>query len=213
MDRISSNSLQTIFTYLDVGEISRKCLINHLFNRICNLEALYKTKLSENYSITEKGDESWRSKAKEVYLESILFWNNVDSYINFYMRYNSDVENSSKKFEKRLSDHALREKKEFFVIELIFKVFLNNYHSESSFESGYFCRNFVSTFKKIEFLFPEKKISIKWILNFVDKDEDLYSKFLWRIRLIVTIYLNYHYMFIDDEDSIEWKTVLMKRWV
>nr|QBK92760.1 MAG: uncharacterized protein LCPAC401_03980 [Pithovirus LCPAC401] len=173
MDSISSDLLQTIFTYLDVGEISRKCIINHLFNRICISESLWKNKLSESYSIIEKKDESWRKNAKRMYLESNLFWKNVNTdmkssilpvTINVHlMRFPMPRLSSIDRFEKSLVDHALRERKEFFATELIFGVFFSTCYFNIA--DGRICKNFISLFEKVAELSPEGKISIKWLLG------------------------------------------------
>nr|QBK92506.1 MAG: F-box-like family protein [Pithovirus LCPAC401] len=74
MDSVSSDVLQTILSYLDIGEISRKCFTSHPFDRVCKSEFLLKNILEKDYSVIEKGDnDTWRNKAKKVYLESALF--------------------------------------------------------------------------------------------------------------------------------------------
>lgn len=77
--------------------------------------------------------------------------------------------------------------------------------------NGSFCKNFVSLFKKTASLFSRKKISIEWMLNFVVQEEMHHSRILDRIHILVDIYLKHNDLFIDDVDSIEWKTELMKQ--
>nr|QBK92765.1 MAG: uncharacterized protein LCPAC401_04030 [Pithovirus LCPAC401] len=226
MNTISSDSLQTIFTYLDIGEISRKSLINHFFNKLCSSESLHKIKLSEDYSIVEKRNENWRSKAKEVYIESISFWKNVDNDIDYYMTKCLGTNDLIGKFEKKLSDHALRERKEFFVIKLIFRA--PSYHYMYYMEiTRYFCKFFITLFEKVASLSPQKKISIKWILNLINGDELEHEDeictqdkcececdvcdVLWKIEGLVHIYLKYGHLFIDDVDSDKWKEELIRQ--
>nr|QBK92766.1 MAG: F-box family protein [Pithovirus LCPAC401] len=221
MDSTSSDSLQIIFTYLDVEEISRKCLTNHLFDRVCRSESLWKNVLSRDYSIIEKKNETWRKKAKEVYIESTLFWNSIDNSIDYQME-NYLGEDLVDKFEKKLSDHALRERKEFFVIKLIFKVFfINEVILIDYIENGYTCRNFISLFKKVASLSPQKKISTKWILDLVHEDDckrgcecedkceykykGLFKLFPGEINILNAIYLKYDHLFMNDISSINWK--------
>ena len=221
MNSISSDSLQTIFTYFDVGEISRKRPTNHSFDRVCGSESLWKNILSRDYSITEKKNETWRSKAKEVYIESISFWNNVDNEIDYRME-NYLGEDLVDKFEKKLSDHAIRERKEFFVIKLIFKAFfINEAILMDYIENGYTCRNFISLFKKVASLSPQKKISTKWILDLVHEDDckrgcecedkceykykELFTTFPLKINILNAIYLKYDHLFMNDISSINWK--------
>nr|QBK94067.1 MAG: F-box-like family protein [Pithovirus LCPAC406] len=212
MDNISSDSLQKIFTYLDVGEISRKCSTNHLFNRVCRSEFLWKNTLSRDYSITEKGNETWRNKAKEVYLESISFWDNVD-YIDYCMTQSFNGGDLLENFEKMLIDHAFRERKEFFIIELIFKA--PNYHYMYYMEiTRRFSKNFVRLFEKVASLSSQKKISIKWILELVDECEcenEKCTQDKWKIRSLVHMYLKYDHLFIDDVDSNKWKEELIRQ--
>ncbi len=210
MNTTSSDVLHVIFSCLDVKEISRKCHINHLFDRICRSEAFWRRKLSKEYNIVEKrDDDTWRNKAKEVYLESILFWNNVDKHIHCYMWNYSSISNPAIKFEKRFIDHALRERKEFFATGLIFREFFKAHYS-MSIRNVHFCKTFISLFKKTASLSPQKKISIKWILYLTD-GKLCYSLILIRIRILVDIYLKYGDLFIDDVDSINWKTELVKQ--
>nr|QBK92764.1 MAG: F-box-like family protein [Pithovirus LCPAC401] len=213
MDSISSDSLQTIFTYLDIGEISRKCLTNHLFDRVCRPESLWKNKLSKEYSVVENGNETWRSKAKEVYIESISFWKNVDDFIDYYMVRGQGTDDLIEKFEKRLIDHALREKKEFFTIEIIFRA--PGYHTMYYIEIiNRFRSTFISLFEKAASLSLQKKISIKWILNLIDEDElehECECDTLWKIEGLVLIYLKYEHLFIDDAESYEWRKELIRQ--
>nr|QBK92762.1 MAG: uncharacterized protein LCPAC401_04000 [Pithovirus LCPAC401] len=216
MDSISSDSLQTILSFFDVGEIFRKNLINHLFNKLCSSEALHKIKLLEDYSIVEKGDESWRKKTKKVYLESISFWNNVDNDIDYYMIDNLSTKDLVDKFEKKLIDYALRERKEFFVIKLIFKVFfINRYYNMYHIKNGYMCRNFISLFKKVASLSPQKKISTKWILDLVHEDycksdcedecNELITTYPRKIKILDAICLKYDHLFINDISLVNWR--------
>nr|QBK94066.1 MAG: F-box-like family protein [Pithovirus LCPAC406] len=221
MDSISLDSLISIFTYLNVGEISRKCLTNHIFDKVCRSEFLWKNTISRDYSIVEKGNETWRSKAKEVYIESISFWNDIDNDIDYYMVKSVGTEDLTDKFEKMLIDHALKEREEFFVIELIF--------IECSYEYMYymvtrrFSKNFVRLFEKVASLSSQKKISIKWILDLINECEcecederciqgvcecDEYCV-SWRIEFLAHIYLKYDHLFINDVDSNEWERELI----
>ncbi len=210
MNSTSSDVLQTILSYFDIKEISRKCPINHLFDRVCRPESFWKRKLSKEYSIVEKeDDETWRSKAKEVYTESILFWNDVDENIHYCMWNYPGIEDLNIRYEKSIIDHAFKEKKEFFVTELMFNAFFNaNYTMSSSAANDSFCKAFINLFKRIAFLSPRKKISIKWILNIVDRNEKSYP--VCRIFILVDIYLKHDDIFIDDVGSIDWKRALMK---
>ncbi len=181
MDSTNSDVLQTILSYFDIREISRKCPINHLFDRVCRPESFWKRKLSREYSVVEKKDnDTWRIKAKEVYLESILFWNNVDEHIHCYMWNYSSIDNPTIKFEKKFIDHALRERKEFFATGLIFREFFKARYN-ISIRNTHFCKTFISLFKKTASLSPQKKISIKWILYSID-GELCQPKILSRIR-------------------------------
>ncbi len=189
MDSTSTDTLQLIFTYLDVGEISRKNLTNHLFDRVCKSESLWKNKLSEDYSIVKKRNESWRNKAKEVYIESNLFWDNIDDGIDYCMKDDYAVKYLIDVFEKSLVDHALRERKEFFAIEIIFKAFFQFHYTTSYLNHGYFYVNFISLFERVAELYPRKKISIKWILDFEYDDDYGDDNILERIRTLVSIYL------------------------
>ena len=115
MNSVSSDVLRTILSCLDIKEISKKCIISHLFDIACRQESFWKRKLSKEYSVIEKeDDDTWRSKAKRVYLESILFWDNVDKHIHCYMWNYCSTDNPAIKFEEKFIDHALRERKEFF---------------------------------------------------------------------------------------------------
>ncbi len=115
MNTTSSDTLHVILSYFDIREISRKCPINHLFDRVCRPKSFWKRKLSREYSVVEKEDnDTWRIKAKKVYLESIIFWDNVNKYIHCYMWNYSSIDNPAISFERRFIDHALREGKEFF---------------------------------------------------------------------------------------------------
>ncbi len=216
MDNTSKDTLQLIFTYLDVGEISRKRLTNHLFDKVCRSEVLHKIKLSEDYSITEKENETWRSRAKEVYIESTLFWKNVDDDIDYYMIGNLSTKDLVDKFEKKLADHALRERKEFFVIKLIFKVFfINRFDYKYHIFTGYTCRNFISLFKKVASLSPQGKISTKWILDLVHEDycksgcedecDELVVTYPIKIKILDAIYLKYDHLFMNDISSVDWR--------
>ncbi len=210
MDSISSDSLQTIFTYLDVGEISRKCLTNHLFSKLCSSETLHKIKLSEDYSIVEKRNKSWRSKAKEVYIESISFWKNVD--IDYYVNNISDTNDfMSIMFEETLIDHAFRERKEFFTIELLFKGFFSS-HLLQSIDPRRICKNFIKLLEKVASSSPKGKMSIKWILDLiVDDYQETRVYYHSKIEVLVGIYLKYDHLFIDDVNSNEWKEELSKQ--
>ncbi len=211
MNSISSDSLQMIFTYLDVGEISRKSLTNHLFDRVCKSEFLWKRKLSKEYSIVEKkDDDTWRNKAKKVYLESISFWDNVD--IDYYVNniFNTD-DFMSIMFEETLIDHALRERKEFFTIELLFKGFFNSQFLQSI-DPRRICKNFIILLEKVASSSPKGKMSIKWILDLiVDDYPETRVYYHSKIEVLVGIYLKYNHLFIDDVDSFEWKVELVKQ--
>nr|QBK92759.1 MAG: F-box-like family protein [Pithovirus LCPAC401] len=216
MDNISSDSLQTIFTYLDVGEISRKCLTNHLFDKVCRSDFFWENILKRNYSVVEKEDDhTWRNKTKEMYLESTTFWNTIDNNIEYYM-WDFCFEDEVDEFQKSLTDRALREKKEFIVMKLIFYVFLNTFYSEDNIRRMHFCRNFISLFEKVASLSPQKRISIKWILSLTDKvDIDKYGKchpkIVWRIEILAAIYLKYEHLFIVDVDSVDERVKLIKQ--
>nr|QBK94073.1 MAG: uncharacterized protein LCPAC406_03870 [Pithovirus LCPAC406] len=213
MNSTSSDSLQTIFTYLDVGEISRKSLTNHLFNNLCSSEVLNKIKLSEDYSIVEKEEyQTWRSRTKEIYLESISFWKNIDDDIDYYVNNIFGTEDIMIRFEKRLIDHALREGKEFFTIELIFKEFFDSYFLQSI-DPRRICKNFISLLEKVASSSPKGKMSIKWMLDLiVDNYQETRISYHSKIEVLVRIYLEYNHLFMNDVDSIEWKVELEKQY-
>ncbi len=213
MESISLDSLQIIFTHLDIREISRLCYINYLFNKIGRSESLWKDILKRNYSIIEKdNDVTWRSKAKEVYIDSNLFWNLVDHNIDLYMKFSVPKLSLINKFEKNLADRAIREGKEFFATELIFKVFFSEDYSNYNIGNGRFLMNFIRLFEKVAELSPQKKISIKWLLGLYTKDQGFYhQKILRRIRVLVNIHLKYNNLFIVDVNPIQWTVELSKQ--
>ncbi len=217
MEGISSDSLQKIFTCLDIGEISRLCYTNYFFYRVCRLESLWKDILKRDYSIVEKDNNvTWRNKAKKVYLESNLFWNSVDHNIDFYMKSHTNFRSPElsliDNFEKNIVNHAIRERKEFFAAELIFKVFFSADYSNYNIGNGRFLMNFIRLFEKVAELSPQKKISIKWLLSLGNKDEKFYHQnLLKRIRTLVGIHLKYNNLFIVDINPIEWTAELTKQ--
>ena len=91
MESISSSSLQMIFTYLDIGEISRLCHTNYFFDRVCRAESLWKNILRRDYSIVEKNNNvTWRSKAKKIFIDSNIFWKGVNYNIDYYMKHHTN---------------------------------------------------------------------------------------------------------------------------
>nr|QBK93078.1 MAG: F-box-like family protein [Pithovirus LCPAC403] len=177
--------IQKIFSNLSVGQISRLCQISHSFNSVCRGESLWKDKLWNDYGVEIKNKRTWREEAKVVFLESEQFWKTINENINYFMTdginymEDSKIENdlgdeageAINKFEKNFADHALREEKEFYATELVFRSFYNTARYIDSLEDDGHYVNFIPLFEKVAELSTERKISLKWVLNLNDIKE------------------------------------------
>ena len=246
--------IQKIFSNLSVGQISRLCQISHSFNSVCRGESLWKDKLWNDYGVEIKNKRTWREEAKVVFLESEQFWKTINENINYFMTdaadQNSQVilsdipnvdeaEEAISKFEKNFADHALREEKEFYATELIFRSFFNTDREIDSLEEIYHYVNFIPLFEKVAELSPRGKISLKWVLSLnhiqevkltkVDPD-DLYVDLTtiehdteeygmeWQVYnrdlfssmgSLASIYMNHKDLFIDDTTADQKDIVLI----
>ncbi len=194
-----SDLLQGILSNLKVNEIVQLCIVSSSFNLVCERESLWKDKLWSDYRMRGKQRDTWRETVKVVFQNSEKFWENLDKNIKYFMTIGisffersqlvNDVGKVKAKdlinrFERKLADHALREREEFYVVELIFKSFyLTDRFIDSMNDSHYI--NFIPLFKKtaelsiettnlissrgklssLVNLSTERKISLKWILN------------------------------------------------
>nr|QBK92543.1 MAG: F-box-like family protein [Pithovirus LCPAC401] len=137
---ISLDILQYILSYLKVGQISQLCHISHAFNLVCTRESLWKDKAWSDYGDRTMYCETWRETAIICFVIVEEFWKDLDEEISYYMtggpfcRGTSKIENEygfqiaakmTYRFERQLENHALNEREEFYVTELIFKSFFN----------------------------------------------------------------------------------------
>ncbi len=251
LNNTSPEIIQEIFGNLTIREISSICRTSSTFNDVCEKESLWKNKAWNDYRVNKNSEGTWRKTAKEVFLESEQFWSIINESINYFMTDTdsfsqicddiNDIEEVDKlinKFEKNLADHALREEKEFYAVELIFKSFYDANSDIDSLEDDYFYVNFIPLFEKVAKLSPEGKISLKWVLNLnhnqevklteIDPDDldvDLISdyrtekyKIQWCIYNrnlycslphLVNLYRNCKYLFVDDTTSDQKDIVMM----
>ncbi len=117
---LGTDILQNVFIYLTVGQMARSCSTINTFNLVCKRESLWKSKLWNDYTLDCKVKNTWREEIKTVYLDSEKFWNGLNESID------------SEKFWNGLNEsidfdivfvRSLREKEEFYVAEMIFKLF------------------------------------------------------------------------------------------
>nr|QBK93079.1 MAG: F-box-like family protein [Pithovirus LCPAC403] len=254
LKNVTPQIIQKIFSNLSVGQISRLCQTRRSFNSVCRGESLWKDKLWNDYGVEIKNKRTWREEAKVVFLESEQFWKTINENINYFMTdaadQNSQVilsdipnvdeaEEAISKFEKNFADHALREEKEFYATELIFRSFFNTDREIDSLEEIYHYVNFIPLFEKVAELSPRGKISLKWVLSLnhiqevkltkVDPD-DLYVDLTtiehdteeygmeWQVYnrdlfssmgSLASIYMNHKDLFIDDTTADQKDIVLI----
>ena len=159
LKNVGSEIVQKIFTNLGVKQISRLCRTSRSFNNICKKESLWKDKLWNEYGIDKKKRETWRETAKK---EVLLFWYFINDDIKYHMIDGDDqnnyideeAEQAINKFEKNFANHALREEKEVYAAELIFRSFYNTNRFIDSLEDDYYYVNFIPLFKKVAELSP-----------------------------------------------------------
>ena len=183
--------VQKIFSNLSIGQISRLCQTSRSFNFVCREESLWKSKLWSDYGVEIKNTETWREEAKIVFLESEQFWETINGGIDYFMTNGMNYLGDSKvdfdlgdkaryfvnKFEKNLVDHALREGKEFYATELIFRSFYNTERYIDNLEDDGYYVNFILLFEKVAELSPGGKISLKWVLSLNHIQEDKFAHF------------------------------------
>nr|QBK92982.1 MAG: F-box-like family protein [Pithovirus LCPAC403] len=242
LNNIGSDTIHKILEYLTIGEISRSCKTNQVFNFVCRKELLWKNKLHDEYEVNEKNEETWRNTAKNVFLESEEYWSRIDEFIKYYITDISDYGHSQLykdaaiddsinirllfiQFQCNFVDHALREHKEFYAAELIFKSFYNISVRPFFPEESDFYPNLIPLFQKVAELSPEGKISMKWVLslnhiqkvkvdiekctrlgiydiNSIERDMDLGNINLTKtIRHLSLFYFLHRNLFIDDTDG------------
>ena len=249
----TSQVIQKIFSNLDVGQISRLCQISRSFNLVCREESLWRDKLWNDYGVEIKSKGTWREEAKVTFLESEKFWKTINEDIYYFMTDANDqnsqvifddftnideVEEAISKFEKNFADHALREEKEFYATELIFRSFYNTERYIDNLEDDGYYVNFISLLEKVAELSPEGKISLKWVLSLnhiqdikltqIDPDDLdvnliddygtekykyawlIYNRELyWSMGSLISLYMNHRNLFIDDTTEDEKDIVLM----
>nr|QBK93055.1 MAG: hypothetical protein LCPAC403_01890 [Pithovirus LCPAC403] len=132
----------------------------------------------ENHGVVENTEETWRSMAKEVFVKSEKFWNELHKNIDYYM---IDITNkliSVGMFEKKMVKYALMERKEFFSAKLIFiSLYSNGSIFTDTLEDQWYYENFLPLFIKIAELSPSKKISLKWVLDLNPCEEIKFSNY------------------------------------
>ena len=139
-------------------------------------------------------------------------------------------------FENNLVNHALREKKEFYAAELVFRSFYNNIRPSEN-DEDYYYLNFIPLFEKVAELSSRKKISMKWVLSLnhlqevklteIDPDDlniDLINEYgrreyrkLWFERnrdldrslgSLQSLYIDHEDLFVDDT-TYDQKDIMM----
>nr|QBK92542.1 MAG: F-box family protein [Pithovirus LCPAC401] len=149
-----------------------------------------------DYKIREKRQKTWRETVKVVFQNSEMFWMSIDKDINYYMTYGISYSGTSQlehdfgdkaedlinEFERSIVDHALREREEFYIAELIFKSFYRTERYLDSIDDDVYYVNFLPLFKKIAkestslisqrgklsplvHLSTKGKISLRWVLS------------------------------------------------
>nr|QBK94007.1 MAG: F-box family protein [Pithovirus LCPAC406] len=157
---------------------------------------MWRDKLLNDYGFKGKSRNTWRETAKVVFRNSEIFWTSIDGNIDYYMTNGIDYSGTSQlekdagnkvetlinEFERNLVDHALREREEFYVTELIFKSFYRTDRYIDSIENDCYYINFIPLFEKIIegsarsissrgklssliYSSTERKISLQWILS------------------------------------------------
>ena len=77
LNNISLSQLRTVFSDLNVKEISKLCPVNRRFNTICQDESFWKNKIYNDYGIYKKYDSTWRETARIMDRYDMINMNDV----------------------------------------------------------------------------------------------------------------------------------------
>ncbi len=66
LNNLSTSQLKTIFLDLTVKEISLLCRVSRKFDRVCEDESFWKTKVADDYGIEKKYGSTWRATARKM---------------------------------------------------------------------------------------------------------------------------------------------------
>ncbi len=136
---VSSDVLQNVLSYLRVGQIALLSSVSISFNLVCKRELLWKCKVMKDYNLDYKFEDSWRKEAKILYLDSEKFWSGLKESISRDDMSDDDL--------GIIFVRAVREKEEFYVAELIFKLlYANSVHYVKTLRDG---TNFYKMFSRI----------------------------------------------------------------
>ncbi len=205
--------LQEAFTYLNVVEITRLCVINCHFNLVCRRESLWKDVAWDHYK-HDIIELTWKDTTRGLFIISEDFWRDIDNLIKYYMSRGSkiqnirDRDNLTNKFQLHLIDQATRERKEWKAIEHIFKFYFTEswLYTRLPVNRKYYA-DFIPLFKKV------RKLSLKRILLLNDIEEmeqendntgypsPIEMCFNDSFQILASIYHNYPDLFIDDTTS------------
>ncbi len=72
MNKVVSDILQNIFTYLTIGKISKLSSTNVRFNLVTNRELMWKDMISIRYGVDKTYGSSWKETAKNLFLCNMI---------------------------------------------------------------------------------------------------------------------------------------------
>ena len=167
MNTLSSDVIQKIFEYLIVRQIYHSSRVNCSFSQVCHRESLWKSKLHNDYGVDDSlVGKTWRVTAKVISFESEMYWYFIEREIK-YFKTEVLTREVIDEFERNLISRALKERKEMYVVKLMFMLLFDVRYRIDDIDDEYdkFYLNFLPLFDKI------KKISLRWVLNLIPVKE------------------------------------------